>query len=153
MPLSQYGNLAKKRALSRHKEDGDEDSQNSESSLSLCHRMLICSVAELIQERKIIFVPDRSLNQVPFAALSDKKTTKSTYPRLSESSRLIQTLKLIQDSHADYHSQTWCPTCSSLAGDKDVGRMLYKGSKKLFSRLPEAAMIGRLLCVQPLSGH
>ena len=34
--------------------------------------MLIASVAELLQERKIVIVPDRSLNRVPYASVSDK---------------------------------------------------------------------------------
>ena len=38
----------------------------------MCHRMLIASVAELLQERKIVIVPDRSLNRVPYASVSDK---------------------------------------------------------------------------------
>ena len=140
-------------AVLRLKEDGNEGHQNSESSLSLCHRMLIGSVADLLQEREIIIVPDRSLNQVPFAALRDKD---GRY--LSETFRIrivpsLTTLKLIQDSPADYHSQTG----ALVLGDPDVGRVRYKGSKKYFSRLPcagnEAAIIGRLLGVQPLLGQ
>ena len=34
--------------------------------------MLIASVAELLQERKIVIVPDRSLNRVPYASVSYK---------------------------------------------------------------------------------
>ena len=34
--------------------------------------MLITSVAELLQECKIVIVPDRSLNRVPYASVSDK---------------------------------------------------------------------------------
>ena len=34
--------------------------------------MLIASVSELLQERKIVIVPDRSLNRVPYASVSDK---------------------------------------------------------------------------------
>jgi len=62
----------------------------------------------------------------------------------------LTTLKLLQDSPADYHNQTG----ALIVGDPDVGRVRYKGSKTKFSRLPragnEAAMIGRLLGVQPL---
>jgi len=65
----------------------------------------------------------------------------------------LTTLKLLQDNPADYHNQTG----ALIVGDPDVGRVRYKGSKTTFSRLPragnEAAMIGRLLGVQPLIGQ
>ena len=133
--------------------DDNEESQNPESPLSLCHRMLIGSVADLLQEREIVIVPDLSLDQVPFAALSDENGKS-----LSESFRVrivpsLTTLKLIQDSPADYHNQTG----ALVVGDPDVGRVRYKGTKTTFSRLPcarnEVAMIGRLLGVQPLLGQ
>ena len=50
----------------------NEEIQNLESPLFFCHRVLINSVADLLQEREILIVPDRSLNQVPFGALSDE---------------------------------------------------------------------------------
>lgn len=34
--------------------------------------MLIAFVAKVLQKRKIVIVPDRSLNQVPSAAVRDK---------------------------------------------------------------------------------
>ena len=134
-------------------ENDNKEIQNPESPLSLCHRMLIGSVAELLQEREIIIVPDRSLNRVPFAALSDENGKC-----LSETFRIrivpsLTTLKLIQDSPADYHNQTG----ALVVGDPDVGSVCYKGRKTKFSRLHharnEAAMIGRLLGVQPLLGQ
>ncbi|XP_020602011.1 tetratricopeptide repeat protein 28-like [Orbicella faveolata] len=137
----------------RLEEDVDERSENPESSLSLYHRMIIGPVADLLKEREIIIVPDRFLNQLPFAALIDKD---GKY--LSETFRIrivpsLTTLKLIQDIPADYHYQNG----ALIVGDPDVGRVRYKGSKTKFSRLPfavnEAAMIGRLLGVQPLVGE
>ena len=138
---------------SRLVEDDDEESQNAESSLSLCYRMLIAPVADLLEEPEIIIVPDRSLNQVPFAALSDK-----VGKCLSETFRIrivpsLSTLKVIQDSPSDYHSQTG----ALIVGDPEVGRVRYKGCRKTFSPLPcarmEAEMIGELLGVQPLLGQ
>ena len=101
-------------------EEGDEEIQNSEWNLSLYHRMLISPEADLLQEPEIIVVPDRSLNQVPFPALTDER---GRY--LSETFRIrnvpsLTTLKLIQDSPADYHSQTG----ALLVGDPDVGTYL-----------------------------
>ncbi|XP_020613157.1 tetratricopeptide repeat protein 28-like [Orbicella faveolata] len=142
-----------RRAALRLEEGDDEESQNPESSLSLCYRIFIDSVADLLQEREIIIFPDHSLNQVPFAALTDKD---GKY--LSETFRIrivpsLTTLKPIQGSPADYHSQTG----ALVLGNPDVCRVRYKGSKKYFSRLPcagnEAAMIGRLLGIQPLIGQ
>lgn len=92
--------------------------------------MLIGSVADLLQEREILVVPDRCWNRVPFAALRDKN---GKY--LSETFRIrivpsLTTLKLIQDSPADYHNRTG----ALIVGDPDVGRVRYKGSKTKFSR-------------------
>ena len=66
----------------------------------------------------------------------------------------LTTLKLIQDSPADYHSQTG----ALIVGDPDVGEVIYRGRlNKKFIPLPsarkEAEMIGRLLGVQPLLGR
>ena len=133
-------------------EEEDEESQNSESSLSLFHRILISPVADLLEEPEIIIVPDRWLNQVPFPALTDEH---GRY--LSETFRIrivpsLTTLKLIQDSPADYHSQAG----ALIVGDPDVGAVHYKGREMSVSRLPcagnEAVMIGQLLGVQPLLG-
>ena len=134
-------------------EDDDEASQNPESSLSLSYRMLIAPVADLLEELEIIIVPDRSLNQIPFAALTDEG---GKY--LSETFRIrivpsFSTLKLIQDSPADYHNQSG----ALIVGDPEVGRVRFKGRRKTFLPLPcakkEAEMIGELLGVQPLLGE
>jgi len=140
-------------ALLRLVEEGVEESQNSESSLSLYYRMLINPVADLLEESELIVVPDRFLNQVPFPALTDEGRRY-----LSEKFRIrivpsLTTLQLIQDSPADYHSQTG----ALVVGDPDVGWVRYKGTEMFVSRLTcagrEAAMIGRLLAVQPLLGQ
>ena len=134
-------------------EEDDEEIQNSEWDLSLYYRILISPVADLLEEPEIIVAPDRSLNQVPFPALTDER---GRY--LSENFRIrivpsLTTLKLIQDSPADYHSQTG----ALIVGDPNVGTVHYKGKETSFSRLPcaenEAVMIGQLLGVQPLLGQ
>ena len=137
-------------AVSRLIEEEDEESGNSELSISLYYRMLIIPVADLLEECELIVVPDRHLNQVPFAALMDEdgrylsdKFTIRIVPSLT-------TLKLIQDSPAHYHSQSG----ALIVGDPDVGTVRYKGKEMPYSRLPcarkEAVMIGRLLGVHPL---
>ena len=134
-------------------EEDDEESQNSEWDLSLYYRMLISPIADLLEEPEIIVVPDRALNQVPFPALTDER---GRY--LSETFRIrivssLTTFKLIQDSPADYHSQTG----ALIVGDPNVGTVHYKGKAMSFSRLPfaekEAVMIGKHLGVQPLLGE
>ena len=130
-----------------------EDSQEGEPILSLYYKLIIAPVVNLLQEPEIVIVPDRSLYQVPFAALTDESGKC-----LSERFRIrivpsLTTLKLIQDSPADYHSQTG----ALIVGDPEVGTVRYKGKRKNISRLPcagkEAATIGRLLGVQPLLGE
>ena len=134
-------------------EEDDGEIQNSTWDLSLYYRMLISPVADLLEEPEIIVVPDRSLNQVPFPALTDEG---GRY--LSEAFRIrivpsLTTLKLIQESPADYHSQTG----ALIVGDPNVGTVYYKGKAMSWSRLPcagnEAVMIGQLLSVQPLLGQ
>ena len=126
-----------------------------EPSLTLFYKMLVHPVSDLLDEPEIIIVPDRSLYRVPFPALLNER---GKY--LSENFRIrvvpsLSTLKLIQDSPADYHSQT----DALVVGDPDVGgKVIYRGSEKRdFYPLPgarkEAEMIGRRLGVQPLLGE
>ena len=67
----------------------------------------------------------------------------------------LTTLKLIQDSPADYHSQTG----ALVVGDPNVGKVIYRGSlneklsESLLGARKEAEMIGRLLGVRPLIGQ
>ena len=116
--------------------------------------MLINPVSDLLDEPEIIIVPDRNMFRVPFAALLDKN---GKY--LSETFRIrivpsLTTLKLIQDSPADHHSQTG----ALIVGDPDVGQVilhgrLYRNFYPLSGAREEAEMIGRLLGVQPLLGQ
>ena len=132
----------------------EEEKQNVIKPIfSLCYKIIIDPVADLLGESEIVIVPDRFLYKVPFEALPDKRGKF-----LSETFRIriapsLMTLKIIQDSPADYHSQTG----ALIVGDPDVGLVRYKGKKKNISRLPcagrEAAMIGRLLGVHPLLGE
>ena len=134
-------------------DDDDDNNQDPEPSIRLLYKMIVAPVADLLEEPEIIIVPDRSLYQVPFAALIDKggKYLSETYRiRIAPS---LSTLKLIQDSPPDYHSQTG----ALIVGDPVVGRVRYKGCRKTFPSLPcareEAEMIGELLGVHPLLGE
>ena len=121
-------------------------------NLTLFYKMIIAPVAKLLKGSEIIIVPDRQLYRVPFPALLD-----DSGKYLSETFRIrivpsLTTLKCIQESPADYHSQTG----ALIVGDPDVGEVIWKGRRKTIPPLPsarkEAEMIGRLLGVQPLIG-
>ena len=137
------------------KDKEDENQQPAElPSLDQCYKMFIAPVADLLgDERELIIVPDRTLYKVPFAALSDergKPLSETFWIRIVPS---LTTLKLIQDSPTDYHSQNG----ALIVGDPEVGEVFYKGHVQKLSPLPsarkEAEMIGRLLGAQPLLGH
>ena len=122
-------------------------------NLTLFYKMIIAPVANLLKGSEIIIVPDRHLYRVPFPALLD-----DSGKYLSETFRIrivpsLTALKCIQDSPADYHSQTG----ALIVGDPDVGEVLWKGCRETISPLPfarkEAEMVGRLLGVQPLIGQ
>ncbi|XP_022805634.1 tetratricopeptide repeat protein 28-like, partial [Stylophora pistillata] len=132
---------------------GDE-AIDTERMLSVCSKLVIAPVAELLTQPEIIIVPERSLYRVPFAALRDQPGGKY----LSETFRLrivpsLTTLKLIQDCPADYHSQTG----ALVVGDPKVGEVRFKGKTRSFSSLAcarkEAEMMGQLLDVHPLLGE
>ena len=132
-------------------EDEDEN-QQPELTLADLYKMIIAPVTDSLNEREIIIVPDRLFYKVPFAALEEESGKC-----LSESFRIrivpsLTTLKLIQDSPADYHSQSGV----LIVGDPAVGEVLYKEILQRVKRLPfankEAEMIGKLFGTQPLLG-
>ncbi len=140
------------RKTSRIGNDGKDNKESLKRNLSLCHKLMITPVVDLIEGSEIIIVPERSLYNIPFAALPDESGKC-----LSETFRIrvvpsLTTLKLIQDSPADYHSQTG----ALIVGNPDVGRVRYKGRLKYIAPLPyaesEANMIGGKLGVMPLLG-
>ena len=133
-------------------EEGDEDDQNLEPSLSLYYKLIIAPIVHLLEEPEIVFIPDRSLYNIPFAALLNEEGKC-----LSESFRIrivpsLTFLKIVQDCSAEYHSQTG----ALIVGDPEVGHAIYKGEFERKTSLPgarrEAEMIGRLLQTQPLLG-
>ena len=119
----------------------DED-EKMISSLALCHKMFIAPVYDFLKEPEIIIVPDRSLYKVPFAALSENEGAEY----LSETHRIrvipsLTTLKIIQDSPEDYHSNT---------GALIIGNPKVDGLPPLPGARKEAEMVGRLVGVPPL---
>ena len=127
--------------------------QGTNLNLPLCYQLILAPVADVLKGREIIIVPERALCNVPFAALPD-----GSGKYLSETFRIrvipsLTTLKIIQDSPANYHSQTG----ALIVGNPDVGRVHYKLHLKNILPLPcaerEAIMIGEKLGVKPLIGQ
>ena len=109
-------------------------------------------MADRLEGSEVIVVPDRSLYKVPFAALMNEKGEFLSEKFRIRYSPSLTTLKLIQDSPADYHSETGI----LVVGDPDVGTVVHQGRQITFPRLPfssqEVEMIGRLLNVHPVTG-
>ena len=130
----------------------EDENQPPERTPADVYKMIIAPVADYLDKPEIIIIPDRHLYKVSFAALEDKSGKC-----LSESYRIrivpsLTTLKLIEDSPADYHSQSGV----LIVGDPAVGEVLYKEILQRVKRLPfankEAEMIGKLFGTQPLLG-
>ena len=130
------------------------NANDPEPSLTLFYELLVNPVSDLLDEPEIIIVPDRNLYRVPFPALLDESGQFLSERFRSRVVPSLSTLKLIQDSPADYHSQTG----ALVVGDPDVGVVIYRGSvNRKFVPLPgarkEADMIARRLGVNPLLGQ
>ncbi|CAH3164862.1 unnamed protein product [Pocillopora meandrina] len=140
-PLSPEQKSSARMRLMEEDEDKDEDKEVI-SSLSLCYKMFIAPVYDLLEEPEVIIVPDRSLYKVPFAALSEKEGAEY----LSETHKIrvipsLTTLKIIQDSPEDYHSNT---------GALIIGNPKVDWLPPLPCARKEAEMVGRLVGVPPL---
>ena len=127
--------------------------QGPRMNLPICYKLIIAPVARFLEGPEIIIVPDRTLYQIPFAALTDESEKY-----LSETFRIriapsLTTLKLINESPADYH----CQTGALIVGNPDVGEVHFKGRLTCISRLPcaenEAKMVGEKIGVEPLLGQ
>ena len=138
--------------VSRFRKDG-KGNQGPKVNLSQCYKLIIAPVVDLLETPEIIIVPERSLYNIPFAALTDesgKCLLENFRVRIVPS---LTILKLIQDSPADHH----CQTGALIVGNPDVGQVHFKGRLTDISRLPcaetEAKMVGEKLGVAPLLGQ
>ena len=123
-------------------EEHEDENEGVISSLSLCYKMFIAPVYDLLEEPEVIIVPDRRLYKVPFAALSEKEGVEY----LSETHRIrvipsLTTLQIIQDSPQNYHSNT---------GALIIGNPKVDWLPPLPGARKEAEMVGRLVGVPPL---
>ena len=140
-PLSPAQKSSARLRLVEEDEAEDED-EKVISSLYLCYKMLIAPVYDLLDKPEVIIVPDRRLYKVPFAALSEREGAEY----LSETHKIriipsLTTLKNIQDSPADYHSNT---------GALVIGNPKVNWLQPLPAARKEAEMVGRLVGVPPL---
>ena len=124
----------------------EEDNNEEEiSSIFLCYKIFIAPIYHLLEDPEVIIVPHSSLYKVPFAALKEKDGAEY----FSESHRIrivpsLTTLKLIQDSPVDYHSNSG----ALIVGNPKVGWL----SPLPWARI-EAEMVGRLVGTAPLVGE
>ncbi|XP_078372299.1 tetratricopeptide repeat protein 28-like [Oculina patagonica] len=130
----------------------NQENFGPKQDLPLCYKLIIAPVVDLLDGPEVIIVPDRSLCGVPFAALPDEKGKCFAEKFRVRVVPSLSTLKLIQDSPADYHSQTG----ALIVGNPDVGRVRLNGLLKDIPPLPcaesEAIMVGKMLGVKPLLG-
>ena len=127
--------------------------QGPKMNLPICYKLIIDPVVNFLKGPEIIIVPDRALYRIPYAALTDKS---GKY--LSETFRIriapsLTTLKLINESPADYY----CQTGALIVGNPDVGEVHFKGKLTNISRLQcaenEARMVAKKLGLEPLLGR
>ena len=151
---SYESSLAKCRAP---QEGGTATEDKDTPSLGDGYNMIVTPVADLLEEPEIIIIPDPLLYRIPFAALTNDKVKEET-KYLSDTHRIrivpsLTTLKSIQLSSADYHSETG----ALIVGDPEVRDVYYQGELLELDPLPwarkEAQMIGRLVGVKPLVGN
>ena len=156
---SLYGFLRKSKTWDKDNHGGwrigveSKANQGPKMNLPICYKLIIAPVVDFLKDPEIIIVPDRALYRIPYAALTDES---GKY--LSETFRIriapsLRTLKLINESPADYH----CQTGALIVGNPDVGEVLFKGKLTNISRLQcaenEAKMVAKKLGVQPLLGR
>lgn len=121
--------------------------------LSVLYKMIISPIVDLIDGPEVLIVPEGPLFLIPFSALQDscgRYLSEIVRIRLTPS---LTTLKLIQDSPADYH----CQTGALIVGDPKVGCVNFNGKDVEFCSLPkareEAQMVSALLGVRCLVGE
>lgn len=132
----------------------DEDLEDNIDPLPILYNGLMANVnCSDCPQDELVIVPFGALWTVPFAALPDPITGLF----LSETKRIrlapsLTSLKVLQESSADYHSKTG----ALIIGNPHVGEVMFRGKAKHFNNLPgaekEAEKIGKLLNVEPFIG-
>ena len=119
-------------------------------SLQTFYNVVIDPIRDLLQGDEVVIVPQGPLCLAPYAAFMD---LKSKY--LCETFRIrllpsLSSLRLIQNSPADWHSKTG----ALLVGDPWVQEVVYEGMtlEQLEWAEKEVQMIGEILQAEPLIG-
>ena len=119
-------------------------------SLQTFYNAVIDPIRDLLQGDEVVIVPQGLLYLAPYAAFMD---LKSKY--LCETFRIrllpsVSSLRLIQNSPADWHSKTG----ALLVGDPWVQEVVYEGMRleQLAWAEKEVQMIGEILQTEPLVG-
>ena len=120
----------------------DDNFQSLGILSSLCYKIFIAPVYDLLEEPEVIIVPNRRLYKVPFASLHEREGAEY----LSETHRIrvipsLTILKIIQDIPEDYHINTG----ALVIGDPKVDWL-----EPLPCTRREAEMVARLVGVPPL---
>ena len=136
-------------------EEGEEDQgSSSRNHLKELYEILVTPVQEnLVEEEDLVIIPDGLLFKVPFAALRDPHTklylSDTKRVRLAPS---LTVLRVLQESPAASHSST----STLIVGNPAVEKVMVKGEKQTFKRLPaaerEALKLSTLMGVTPLIG-
>lgn len=112
---TQHDRIREKRLF----EDSDDEELEAQNLPNQIYYTLIAPIADRIQNREVVLVPEGSMAMVPFAALQDdsgKYLSDSCRVRIIPS---LSTLKLILDSPENYHSQTG----ALIVGDPQVSHV------------------------------
>ena len=148
-----YSQTQAREESTRPFEDDEEDDSDekvvldstSETAMRLWYKIIIAPVKDLLEGSEIIVVPEGQLHNIPFPALEDKNGDHFSETYKIRVVPSLNTLRLIQDSPENYHSETG----ALIVGDPDVGEVTIYGQKVHITRLPfarkEAEMIGKLL--------
>ncbi|XP_022785466.1 uncharacterized protein LOC111325817 [Stylophora pistillata] len=140
---TQHDRIREKRLF----EDSDDEELEAQNLPNQLYYTLIAPIADRIQNREVVLVPEGSMAMVPFAALQDdsgKYLSDSCRVRIIPS---LSTLKLILDSPENYHSQTG----ALIVGDPQVSHVTPLWQLKAARQ--EAREIANLLEVEPLLGE
>ena len=133
--------------------DRSRNEEMKKERLHCLFKMIISPIVDHIDGPEVLIVPEGPLFLIPFSALQDpsgRYLSEIVRTRLTPS---LTTLKLIQDSPADYH----CQTGALIVGDPKVGPVNFNGNVVEFCSLPkareEAQMVSALLGVRCLVGE
>ena len=140
----------KKLAEERSSEPKSSPSYFQTKSLQTFYNVVVDPIRDLLHSDEVVIVPQGPLCLAPYAAFMD---LKSKY--LCETFRIrllpsLSSLRLIQNSPADWHSKTG----ALLVGDPWVQEVVYEGRtlKQLEWAKKEVQMIGEILQTVPLVG-